>query len=58
MYLTTKSEAREAVYVAKFEAEKNRFSDFSWRDDQKGEVFKISKRMLKLNQDIICEYCA
>lgn len=44
IYLSTKGKARSTLWV-KCEAEKNRFSDFSWK-------------MLKINQDIICEHCA
>ena len=54
-YLEAKKKFRRAVYKAKCEAEKNRFADVENRDDQKCEVFKIAKRMVKTNQDTIGE---
>ena len=42
-YLEAKKKASKAIYQAKCEAEKNRFTDVSRRDDQKCEVFKTAK---------------
>ena len=28
-----------------------------WQEDQKSDVFKIAKRIVKTNQDIIGEHC-
>ena len=36
--------------------ERNRFEDVSQRDDQKCELFKIAKRIIKNNQDV-SEHC-
>ena len=49
--------SKRAVYKAKSEAEKRRFSDVGRRDDQRNEVFKIAKAIVKTNQDIIGEQC-
>ena len=57
LYLEAKRRSKRAVYKAKSEAEKRRFSDVGRRDDQRNEVFKIAKAIVKTNQDIIGEQC-
>ena len=57
MYLVAKRTARRAIYKAKTEAEKARFTDILRRDDEKNEVFRIAKQMAKTNQDIVGEKC-
>ena len=41
--LEAQKKASKAIYQAKCEAEKNRFTDVSSKDDQKREVFKAAK---------------
>ena len=55
--LEAKRAARRTIYKAKMDAEKRRFPDIMRRDDQKNEVFKMTKQMIKTNQDIIGEEC-
>ena len=45
--------SRKVVLHAKWEADESRFIDFSRRVDLKQEVFKIIKKIVKTNQDII-----
>ena len=56
-YLEAKRKAKRAVYQAKCESERKRFGEIERRDDQKNEVFKIAKAMVKTNQDIVGEQC-
>ena len=51
------NEVAKTVYQAKGEAERNPFVVLSQRDDQTCEMFKIAKRMVKTNQDIIEAQC-
>ena len=51
-YLEVKKEAKRAVYQAKCKAERKRFGNVVWRDDQKCDVIKIAKRMVKSHRDI------
>ena len=46
-YLTAKKKASWAIYQAKYKAEWNGFGDFMGRDDQKCDMFKTVKRMIK-----------
>ena len=55
--LEAKRAARRAIYKAKMDAEKRRFPDIMRRDDQKNKVFKMAKKMIKTNQDIMGEKC-
>ena len=57
VYLEAKRKSKRAVYKAKSEVEKKRFAEVERRDDQKNEVFRIAKAMVKSNQDIIGEQC-
>ena len=56
-YLEPKEKARRTVYQAKCKADRKTFANVMLRDDQKCDVFKIGKRMVKTNQDIIGEQC-
>ena len=54
-YLEPKKKVRGTVYQAKCKAEGNRFGNVMWQDDQKSDLFKTTKRMVKTNQNVICE---
>ena len=56
-YAEAKKKARMTVWQAKCKAERIRFGNVLQRDEQKCDVFKIAKRMVKINQDIIGEQC-
>ena len=56
-YLEAKKKAGRTVYQAKCKAERKRFGRVMWRNDQKRDVFKIAKRIVKTNQDITGEQC-
>ena len=53
----TKKKIRRAVYQAEYKAERRQFRNFMQVHDQKYNVSKISKRMVKANQDIIGDQC-
>ena len=53
----TGTAVRGTVYQAKCTAERKRFGKFMQQDDQKCDVLKVAKSMVKTNQDIICEQC-
>ena len=55
-YLEAKK-AMKTVYSAKCKTEREKFGNVMQRDDQKYDVFKIAKRMVKTNRDIIGEQC-
>ena len=55
-YLEAKNAVR-TVYSAKCKTEREKFGNVIQRDDQKYDVFKIVKRMVKTNRDIIDEQC-
>ena len=56
-YLEVKKKARKGCLQAKCKAERKIFGNVMRRDDQKCDVFKIAKKMVKTNQDIIAEQC-
>ena len=56
-YLEAKKAAKRAVYDARKLAEEERFGDVLRREDDRVEVFKIAKQMMKTNQDVIGEKC-
>ena len=41
--------------MARYKAERKRFQNIMKRDDQKFDISKIAKRMVRTNQDIIGE---
>ena len=45
------------VYQTKCTTERKRFGNFMQQDDQKWDLFKVAKSMVKHNQDIIGEQC-
>ena len=45
------------IYQAKCKPERKRFGNFMFKAEQKCDVFKIAKRIIKTNQDIIGEHC-
>ena len=45
------------IYQAKCKPERKRFGNFMFKAEQKCDVFKIAKRIIKTNQDIIGENC-
>ena len=57
VYLEAKRRAKRAVYEARTESERKKFGNIENRDDQKQEVFRIAKTMVKDNRDIIGEQC-
>ena len=57
VYLEAKRKSKKAVYEARSESERKRFANVEIRDDQKLEVFRIAKAMVKDNRDIIGEQC-
>ena len=57
VYLEAKRKSKRAVYEARSESVRKRFSNIENRDDQKLEVFRIAKTMVKDNRDIIGEQC-
>ena len=54
-YLEVKKKANRAIYKGKSTLEKERLGNLMWSDDQKCDVFKTTKRMVKTNQDITGE---
>ena len=57
VYLEAKRRSTKAVYEARSESERIRFANIENRDDQKQEVFRIAKALVKDNRDIIGEQC-
>ena len=53
-YSEAKRSAKRAVWLAKSEAEKERFANVSPND---GSVFKLAKQMDRTNQDVVGENC-
>ena len=53
-YSEAKRSAKRAVWLAKSEAEKERFANISPND---GSVFKLAKQMDRTNQDVVGENC-
>ena len=50
-----KEKCLRTVYQVKYKAERKRFVNATWRNEQRCDVFKIAKRMVKTNQYIIDE---
>ena len=57
VYLEAKRKSKRAVYEARSESERIKFANIENRDDQKQEVFRIAKSLVKDNRDIIGEQC-
>ena len=57
MYLEAKRKSRKVVFQARCKVERNRFAESNLRNDQKCEVFKIGKRMIKTNENISGRKC-
>ena len=53
-YLDTKRKARHAVYTAKRNSEKEKFTSIK---DNKENIFRVAKQMRTENQDVIGEKC-
>ena len=49
----TQPEVEKTIYQAKCKAERKRFGNATWRDDQQCDVFKIAIGIAKTNQDDI-----
>ena len=56
MYLEAKRKAR-SLCQAKCKAKRKRFRNIMQEDNQKCDVFKTAKGMVKTNQNINCEQC-
>ena len=54
-YLEAKEKARRAFYQAKCKSERKRFGNVMRRDNQKCDVLKIAKKIVKTNQNITGE---
>ena len=53
-YLDAKQRAQHPVYIAKRNAEKEKFANVKYNNEN---IFSVAKQMRTENQDVICEKC-
>ena len=52
-----KQNIRQGLQFMLLQAEEERFSNILRRDDEKGEIFKITKQMARTHRDVVGENC-
>ena len=57
LYAEAKRNANREVYTAQNSAVNEKCPNIETRDDQKQEMYKVSKQMQKINQDVVGEQC-